>query len=215
MYLNKHVMTSLRTGEIDKFLKNGDAKKSIREQPLGKINLPTGKIVANDPCALYEKEPFARTVTAGEYPVMLYVMHINDDQRVAFAEIRFTEELPVDFEMALTKDDDPSLLNDDAFFGYGVDCGTGGFMDEVTCGEVEKIIDESEDYMFEELEDALEESYVNTYSAANVCLPESNHNVVAFSSGWGDGSYPTYWGFYKNGELCSLITDFMLISDEC
>lgn len=204
-------MIALRTGETDKFLNKHNSKELIREQPLGKINLPTGKIVANDPCCLFQKEPFVRTVAPGEYPVMLYVIHINDDQRVAFAEIRFTEELPVDFELALTENDDMNKLGEDDFFGYGVDSGTGGFMDEIICGELEKLIDASDDYMFEPLETALEESYVTTYSVANVCLPESTHNVAAFSSGYGDGTYPSYWGFDKNGRICCLITDFMLI----
>lgn len=209
MYMNKELMIALRTGETDKLLDKHNVH--MREQPLGKINLPTGKIVANDPVCLFEKEPFERTVSPGEYPVMLYVLHLNNDQRVAFAEIRFTEELPADFEIATISGDDVSRLGDDDFFGYGVDSGTGGFMDEITCGELEKLIDASDDYMFDPLDDALEESYVNTYSTANVCLPDSQHNVAAFSSGYGDGVYPSFWGFDKNGELCSLITDFLII----
>lgn len=213
MYLQKEIMIALRTGDIDKFLEKLPDDITIREQSLGKINLPTGKIIANDPVCNFQKDPFERTVAPGEYPVMLYVAHINTDQRVAFAEIRFTEELPADFELATIAGDDISKLGDDDFFGYGVDAGTGGFMDEITYNEFEKLTDASADYMFDLLDDALEESYVPTYDTANVCLPDSEHNIVAFSSGYGDGSYPTFWGFDKNGELCSLITDFMVIDD--
>lgn len=214
MYLNKEIMIALRTGAIDKFLEKQQDNISIREQALGKINLPTGKIVANDPVCNFQMEPFERTAAPGQYPVMLYVAHIDDDQRVAFAEIRFTEELPAEFELATVSGNDVSKLGDDDFFGYGVDSGTGGFMDEITCGELEKLTDASDDYMFDPLDDALEESYVPTYDTANVCLPDSEHNIVAFSSGFGDGIYPSFWGFDKNGELCSLITDFMVIDDE-
>lgn len=209
--MNKELMIALRTGKVDEFLNKSSIKEYMSEKPLGKINLPTGKIVANDPLSLYENEPFERTVPPGEYPVMLYILHLNDDQRVAFAEIRFTEKLPADFELALIPDDDVSKLGDDDFFGYGVDSGTGGFMDELTCGELEKVMDESDDYMFDSLEDAVAESYVATYSTANICLPDSNHNVVAFSSGFGDGAYPSYWGYDDIGELCCLITDFRII----
>ncbi len=210
MYLNKEIMIALREGNINEILKNRQDDISIREQSLGMLNLPTGKIVANDPVIMYQKDPFERTVAPGQYPVMLYVAHISTDQRVAFAEIRFTQELPVEFELATIEGDDISRLGDDDFFGYGVDAGTGGFMDEITCDELEK----STDDMFDLLDDALEESYVPTYDTANVCLPDSEHNIVAFSSGYGDGSYPTFWGFDKNGELCSLITDFLVVDDD-
>lgn len=187
---------------------------SIREQALGKINLPTGKIVANDPVCNFQKDPFERTVAPGQYPVMLYIADIESDQRVAFAEIRFTEELPADFELATIAGDDVSRLDDDDFFGYGVDSGTGGFMDEIVCGELEKLHNQADDYIFKPLDDALEESYVPTYSVANILLPDNTQNVVAFSSGFGDGTYPSFWGFDKNGELCSLITDFLVIDDD-
>ena len=68
---------------------------------MGKIKLPTGKIVANDPLIAEETEPFTICVTPGEYPVMLYVNHSDGDQRVAFAEIRFLEDMPVRFAPAL------------------------------------------------------------------------------------------------------------------
>ena len=214
MYLNKEFMIALRTGNINELLKKYQDDISIRKQALGKIKLPTGRIVANDPMCNFQMEPFERTVAPGEYPVMLYIAHMNDDQRVAFAEIRFTEELPAEFELATVSGDDVSKLGDDDFFGYGVDTGTGGFMDEITCGELKKIIYESDDYTFDSLDDALDKSYVPTYDTANVCLPDSEHNVVAFSSGFGDGTYPSFWGFDKNGDLCSLITDFMVIDNE-
>lgn len=213
MYLQKEIMIALRTGDIDKFLEKLPDDITIREQSLGKINLPTGKIIANDPVCNFQKDPFERTVAPGEYPVMLYMAHIESDQRVAFAEIRFTEELPADFEIATIAGDDISKLGDDDFFGYGVDSGTGGFMDETVCGELEELHNQADDYIFKPLDDALEESYVPTYDTANVCLPDSELNVVAFSSGFGDGTYPSFWGFDKNGELCSLITDFMVIDD--
>ncbi len=34
-----------------------------------------------------------------------------------------------------------------------------------------------------------------------------------FSSGWGDGYYPTYWGYNDNNETIELTIDFMLYDE--
>jgi hypothetical protein len=37
------------------------------------------------------------------------------------------------------------------------------------------------------------------------------HNLVSFSTGFGDGSYTTYIGYDVNRNICRLVTDFGLI----
>ncbi len=115
------------------------------------------------------------------------------------------------FEMALLAGQDTAELSEDGFYGYGVDSGTGGFMDEQTFLRLTEGLEEWEGGIFSALDDALEKSYVDTYSAANVRLPDSEYNVAAFSSGWGDGGYPSYWGFDAEGQLCCLMTDFCIL----
>lgn len=204
----------LRAGESEKFFINSKFHEKIEEQPLGLLNLPTGKIVANDPLCFYETEPFEKTVKPGRYPVILYVQHIEDDRRVAFAEIRFTEKLPVGFELALIKGQDAEKLSEDEYYGYGVDSGTGGFMDELTCNEFVALIEPTDDGMLPELEKALSDSYVYTYSTANYTLSGTDNNLTVFSSGYGDGCYPSYWGYDEKGGLCCLITDFETVDEE-
>jgi hypothetical protein len=36
-------------------------------------------------------------------------------------------------------------------------------------------------------------------------------NLIAFSSGYGDGAYATYAGYNANGELCAVVTDFGVV----
>ncbi len=212
MYMNDKLMKAIHTGDTAEFFKNSKHKESIEVQELGMLNLPTGKIVANDPFTAYEDVSFKETVEAGQYPVYVYIHNIDDDKRVAFAEIRFNENKPVSFEIALAEnetEEDLKELEDEQFLGYGVDSGTGGFMDEATY----KILENWEE-SFEALEDELEETYVDTYSTANVAFPETDNNIVAFSSGFGDGAYPTYWGFDEAGNRCCLITDFITVDPE-
>ena len=67
MYLNEPLLKAVSAGSAGRFLKEGE---SLRSQPLGELYLPTGKIVANDPCCLFEGTPFTRTV-----PPFLRVWH--------------------------------------------------------------------------------------------------------------------------------------------
>ncbi len=43
----------------------------------------------------------------------------------------------------------------------------------------------------------------------NFCVDEATGaNIIAFSSGWGDGCYASYWGYDADGKIACLITDF-------
>lgn len=206
MYMKQDLLEAIFNGQTQTYLKAGD---ELLSETLGMLELPTGRIVANDPWCLFETEPFARAVRPGRYPVRLFVLHANHDRRVAFAAVCFSQHAPQRFEMALTEGQELEALEEDEFYGYGVDSGTGAFLDAAACAVYEKLL-EAEDTGYGPLEKALEESYAPTYSSANVTLPEGG-NVVAFSTGWGDGCYPSYWGFDTAGEVCCLVTDFCIL----
>lgn len=45
-----------------------------------------------------------------------------------------------------------------------------------------------------------------------VPLPgNSPANLIACSSGYGDGAYPSWWGIDERGEVCALATDFFIL----
>ena len=59
---------------------------------------------------------------------------------------------------------------------------------------------------------AISAAYVNTWGWANVSLePEIASNIVAFSTGLGDGAYLTYLGYDANNVPVCFTTDFALI----
>ena len=43
----------------------------------------------------------------------------------------------------------------------------------------------------------------------NFQLPNSEWNINMFHSGYGDGMYSSYWGIDKDGEVVSLVIDFL------
>lgn len=75
-------------------------------------------------------------------------------------------------------------------------------------------MDVDEDY-FETLITEMEKTYVNTWSWVNLEMdPETNANLIAFSSGLGDGCYASYFGFDEKHNPMILVTDFGVFSDD-
>jgi hypothetical protein len=190
-------------------------RPTLKLHTLGELVLPTGRIVACDPFLAYgDEEPFTRGVAPGRYPVLVNVAEDEGDARVAYAIVRFGGRPPVRWEMALLPGQDTGALGEGEFFGYGVDAGTGCFMDaQVVPVLVERSTEENEHNG--DLVEAMEKTYVHTWSWLDVVLdPATGANVVAFSSGWGDGSYPSFWGFDETGAVACLVTDFGLFWPE-
>jgi hypothetical protein len=87
----------------------------------GNLVLPTGRIVACDPLTSPEIPPFTVSVLPNEYPVILSVANFNNnDQRVAYAMLRFDDKKPVRWKMALLPNQDVSSLKEAEVFYYGV-----------------------------------------------------------------------------------------------
>lgn len=185
---------------------------------IGELIVPSGSIVACDPFVFFNSVPFATQIPVGAYPVVLSVADFNDDQRVAYAKLHISDRPAVRWEMALLPHQDASSLKEDEFFGYPVDAGTGCFMDsEAASIFLKKFEDEvfAGDYSYSDFVIAeMEKNYVHTWDWANIKTDETNANLIAFTSGLGDGSYPSYFGFGIDGKITSLVTDFMVIDDK-
>jgi hypothetical protein len=181
---------------------------SLEKKEIGKMILPTGRVIAVDPSVFdgYE-HPFLQEVSPGEYPAFLTIVHYKSkDQRVAFATIEFKNELPVRWELAVPRGN----IKQGKFFGYSVDSGIGCFMDEETANKYKSLAED--EGFFDKLSTDLENTYVPTWSYSNTVINEDNGgNIILFSSGMGDGTYPSYFGINSKGEICCLVTDFLLV----
>ena len=103
--------------------------------------------------------------------------------------------------------EDPHSLQPGEVFGYGVDAGTGCFVDAPAAESLE----DSE--IHDRLTADIERTYRHTWSWANVRVLDDGANVVAFSSGGGDGFYTSWWGLDATGEPLCLVTDFGLLCE--
>ncbi|MCL1895803.1 MAG: DUF4241 domain-containing protein [Clostridiales bacterium] len=216
MYINEENLNSAYEDEAT--LMSEGLEITLTKLSLGDLYLSTGLIVANDPFVCFETEPFTISVEPGHYPVTISVAHypiretVGEDRRVALAMLRFSDQKPVRWEMAVTSEKQAaglSELGEDDFFGYGVDSGTGGFMDKAVADKIAKDTDTD---FYEKFEEELEATYVHTYNYLLCSAYGGEHKDFAcFSSGWGDGSYPSYFGFDDEGRPCSLVTDFCIL----
>ena len=127
--------------------------------------------------------------------------------------LRFNEQAPIKWELATKLGEDLSVLSGNQVFGYGVDSGTGCFMD-ADAGQI--IVDntwDSETYeesLSCQLVEALEENYSLGFNWANMCVDDSTHaNVIAFDSGEGDGFYASYFGLEAEGCIVAVVTEFL------
>jgi Protein of unknown function (DUF4241) len=175
---------------------------------LGDLKVAEGNIVAVDPLMYTNDLPFTASFPTGKFPVQLAVAKIKDDERVGFARIKFSAELPVRWTMAVIDGQNPDELGADQIFGYGVDAGLGAFMDISGGRELMSFIDAepgNDEVIIEELEKTTKDTW------SSLMWEHNASNVAIFSSGWGDGFYASYIGYDNDDNICRLVTDFGVI----
>ena len=196
---------------------------------IGAVHFPTGTILACDPLVeLEDTQPFIQTIPAGTYPVKICVVPSEKyGDRYACAKVEITKEKPVRYELGMVGNEDlDEELNDGDYFGFGVDAGMGCVADIQTQTAFKaywnKRLDEDPDIdPYNNLFcDLLEENakdhplYQESYGNwLNWTVPGTVCNLPIFSSGWGDGYYPVYFGYNANNETCAIYVHFIDIED--
>lgn len=189
--------------------------RRLQRQPCGMLQVTSGRIVACDPLVQPERVPFARNVAGrGAFPAEV----LQHEGRHALAVLWLRERAAVQsaglqWVPALLEGQSQDELGDDEFYGYPVDAGVGCFMDaDCAAAIAEREARESSanpDYA-SYYDDVLDTELGAQDMADHYPLGEgSANNVLIFSSGWGDGSYPSFWALDATGEPVALVTDFM------
>ncbi|MEW2428712.1 DUF4241 domain-containing protein [Micromonospora sp. NPDC047644] len=175
--------------------------------------LPTGRVVATDPLGgPYDEPPapFVQAVPAGRYRVDLLMM----DGLVAAARLCVRDERAATWEEALPgslRDGDPEVA------GYDVNAGAGCFTDEQTFRQLREESDSGWKLtLLEDLAWLRDGPTVIPRCEVDGCSgDEGDENVlVAFASGEGDGTYRTWVGRTRHGEITCFVTDFLLSDAE-
>ena len=179
---------------------------------IGMLPISSGKIVACDPLAFAHPKPFDRTIEPGNYPVRLLMADFGDEERIAAAVLVLDDsEMPTQWRLATTHNQDLSELGPDQFYGHPVDSGTSGFLDLDAASALEAAMNEAPEY-FESILKELNETYDHTRSwTIHHINGDTQQCVAAFSSGYGDGLYPSYWGMNAEGRTLWLLTEFEVL----
>lgn len=179
----------------------------------GLLHLPSGRLIVADPALLdTELEAFTTAVPAGTYPVTLAVIGFEEHpahERVAAAKLVVGEEPVVSWELALRPGEDPRLLGDREFFGFGVDTGTASLLDAAALSAMVGLVtDDAWEPFIDRHGDDLDR-----HKPVEALDPESGANLIAFHSGWGDGSYPTWIGRTAAEEVACFVADMLVVHD--
>jgi uncharacterized protein DUF4241 len=159
----------------------------------GRLRVSSGGVLATDPLVNLIVGPFKRSVPNGDYPVYLAFDH--EESAFSFALLQLGASRPVRWQ------EEGTLAL--------VDSGTSCFVDGATAREVDRR--DSADAK-PSLLDVMYQAGFEKQRWANLCVdPETGANLIAFQSGVGDGSYPSYWGLDERGALVALVTDFRIV----
>lgn len=173
---------------------------------IGKIKIVSGHIMICDPLHIDEYGiPFTQLFPTGEFPVQLAIAKLGEEESTAFARINFSDEPVEKWEFALQAGQAPIPVGGKEKHGYSVDFGIAIFMDE----EAKKVLDINS--LTETDADLYKDMYKHYHKGWKYTMYNfGNHNLAAFTTGFGDGHYATYIGFDAKGKPCRLVTDFNL-----
>lgn len=176
---------------------------------LGHVVLPTGEIVGCDPLVSHTT-PFVDTVPPGRYTLRAWVAvpHKDDaewQRRITALQLVIVDQPAIRWTMALLPNQDLASLDEDSYFGYGVDAGTGTLADRVA-------IEELQDWDYDRIDEVFIPTQIPTDPIeailSAVVDEQTGANVYVVGSGWGDGSYPTYVGWTVDGAIATFVTYF-------
>lgn len=190
------------------------ANNNIKRIGLGNVVLTSGQVVVADPLTQPGRKPFLVTVPPGQYPVTLF----QAEGRIAAAMMRFADGEPDHWQLAVVEGQDLKALKPGEIFGYGVDTGLGCFMDKDTAALIEKRdaktqLEKGAAYISYYDDVLSDELGVNSDDyALHQPVADKPGNAAIFSTGWGDGFYPVYWGLNKDGVPIVILTEFQVIT---
>lgn len=175
--------------------------------PAGSLQLPTGRLIAVDPSwlsptPLRAVEPFTVAAPPGTYPLELALLRWDDDLRVGAARLTVTDRPVTAWEMAVRPGEDPATLQPGYFFGVGVDVATIAVFDAAALAEMDRLADAGP----------------HAFTAWSADRPVHRAevvpgaNAVAFTTGWGDGSYPVWIGRSNDGAVTCFLFDMLMVA---
>ncbi len=186
-------------------------RHEVAVDELGTVPLPDGRLVACDPyVGGAGAAPFRTLLPRGEHPAYLARTRITDDHWRVMAVVLATGPGPVSSWSMGRVGEEVLPTKAGEYTGFGVDAGTGCLASPLAMPDVAEVLDDDEGMLEDPLSVAVFESDLD----AGVVAPRPGALPVAvFSSGWGDGVYPTWLGLAADGSVAVAMVDLMVLND--
>jgi hypothetical protein len=186
-------------------LKTDQGEIALTVVDAGTLLLPSGRLLACDPLFGLGADSYSRHFRPGEYAVHLSLAQFPDGGGcwISFARIQFGNRMARRWVATALPDEETSR--------FTVDSGTACVLDRRTARLLLRNLERNPDFL-ERTQPSLSGSD-GDYSWTNVVVdPSSGANVIAFSSGAGDGVFACYYRFDGRGRLADFVIDFDMLS---
>jgi hypothetical protein len=226
-YPNEPYWSALRDGLQ---VEVGDSSYLLHVVDCGMLHLPHGRLVACDPFVSLEPDGMLFVqVPPGSYPVHVTVADVSgvgdgSHMREAYATVVLRPAEEVTRRIITPLPDGavaPPEMEDDSYYGFGVDSGTACFVDGGSVADGMPPVKTWHDDVFD---DGSPQSWFSRMDdpghiregLANIVLPAARNgeNIIIVHSGWGDGHYPVIGGYDEQGNLVRVHIDFMVVAPD-
>ena len=203
------------------------AGKEVDVMDIGPCSIPTGEFLVSDPLVYLvskdEKEYFQKIPT-GEYRTEVCVVKAcdGDCDRYAVVRLKFNDNEVSYFEEAVTGTENLENITEGGIFGFNVDAGLACICDkklhDLYCEFDKKWYEENpdgniyDDYFADLFKKSYEDNPKYQRDGGdwiNWNIPGTDYHLPMFQSGFGDGTYPVYLAYDKNGNICQLIVELI------
>ena len=175
-----------------------EAPEPTDDLVLGEVILPTGRIAVGE--YLFDEEVLDITVPPGAYPAHATLVRYEDltgasGESVALASLVLSDAPTVRWEEANV---------------IAVDGGTTTLTSAEVLERLATAITDDEDEWWRLEDEILHSMMAHDYLGTEWPVTD-DLNLVRVSSGYGDGGYPVYVGYDRDGEATRVVVDFVLI----
>lgn len=206
------------------------AGKPIYLLELGTYSFPTGQIVVRDPLIYLcnDRTPYFTTIPKGSYPLTIAVAQIEKEHyRYTAARLKTSQNEAVVYQEALIGNENLETLGTEGdFFGFSVDAGLTTLADtevrDAWCSYAREWFQQrkEEGKSINIYDDLLASHFSKSYQEhpafqrtdgdwISFQIPGTPYRIPMFQSGWGDGTYPVYFGYDKDGKVCEVVIHFI------
>lgn len=164
------------------------------------------------------------SIPTGEFRTEVCVVKATDGDcdRYAAVRLKFNDNEVSYFEEAMKGTENLEDINEGDFFGFNVDAGLACICDkklhELYCEFDKKWCDENpdgnayDDYFADLFKKSYEDNPKYQRDGGdwiNWTIPGTDYHLPMFQSGFGDGAYPVYLAYDKDGNVCQLIVELI------